>query len=78
MSFMEELKIGDLVREYGVLGRVGVVLSEIRRSTPQDNYQMGVMYGDNHRVVDVFVFEAGAKAVCDIDGVEVISEHRCG
>jgi hypothetical protein len=70
------MKVGDLVKEQYGLERVGLVLSGIRRSTPQDNYQMGVMYGDNHRVVDVFVFEAGAKAVCDIDGVEVISESR--
>jgi len=70
------MKVGDLVREYGNLGRVGIILSKIRRSTPQDNYQMGVMYGDNHRVVDVFVFEVGAKAVCDIGGVELISESR--
>ena len=54
------MKVGDLVKEQCGLERVGLVLSGIRRSTPQDNYQMGVMYGDNHRVVDVFVFEAGA------------------
>jgi hypothetical protein len=70
------MKVGDLVKENWGLERVGVVLSSIRRSTPLDNHEMGVMYGDVHPVVDVLVSETGEKAVCDIDQLELISEAR--
>lgn len=67
------MKVGDLVRENWGLKRVGVVLSPIRRSTPRDNHELGVMYGDVHPVVDVLISGTGEKAVCDIDQLEVIS-----
>jgi len=70
------MKVGDLVRENWGLERVGVVLSSIRRSTPLDNHEMGVMYGDVHPVVDVLVSGTVEKAVCDIDQLELISEAR--
>ena len=70
------MKVGDLVRENWGLERVGVVLSSIRRSTPLDNHEMGVMYGDVYPVVDVLVSGTGEKAVCDIDQLELISEAR--
>ena len=70
------MKVGDLVRENWGLERVGVVVSKIRRSTPRDNHEMGVMYGDVHPVVDVLISETGEKAVCDIDQLEVLSENR--
>ena len=37
------MKVGDLVREDWAGGRLGVVVSKIRRSTPLDNHQLGVM-----------------------------------
>jgi len=70
------MKVGDLVRETWGLERVGIVASKIRRSTPRDNYELGVMYGDNHRVIDVIVSDTGKKEVVDIEAVEVISESR--
>ena len=70
------MKVGDLVKENWGLERTAVVLSPIRRSTPRDNHSIGVMYGDNYRVVDVLLLEAGVKVVRDIDGLEVISESR--
>ena len=70
------MKVGDLVRENWGLERVGIVASKIRRSTPRDNHSIGVMYGDNYRVVDVLLLEVGVKVVRDIDGLEVISEDR--
>ena len=70
------MKVGDLVKENWGLERVGVVLSSIRRSTARDNWEMGVMYGDVHPVVDVLISGTGEKAVCDIDHLEVISESR--
>ena len=70
------MKVGDLVQENWGLERTAVVLSPIRRSTPRDNHSIGVMYGDNYRVVDVLLLEAGVKVVRDIDGLEVISEGR--
>ena len=70
------MKVGDLVKENWGLERVGVVLSSIRRSTPLDNHEMGVMYGDVHPVVDVLVSGTGEKAVCDIDQLELINEAR--
>ena len=70
------MKVGDLVKENWGLERTAVVLSPIRRSTPRDNHSIGVMYGDNYRVVDVLLLEAGVKVVRDIDGLEVISEGR--
>ena len=68
------MKVGDLVREDWSGGRLGVVVSKIRRSTPQDNHQLGVMYGDVHPVVDVLLTRKAIKVVRDIDGLEVISE----
>jgi len=68
------VKVGDLVREDWSGGRLGVVVSKIRRSTPQDNHQLGVMYGDVHPVVDVLLTRKAIKVVRDIDGLEVISE----
>ena len=70
------MKVGDLVKENWGLERTAVVLSPIRRSTPKDNWSLGVAYGDVHPVVDVFLFEASVKVVRDIDGLEVISESR--
>ena len=49
------MKVGDLVREEWAGGRLGVVVSKIRRSTPLDNHQLGVMYSDVHPVVDVLL-----------------------
>ena len=70
------MKVGDLVKENWGLERVGVVLSSIRRSTARDNWEMGVMYGDVHPVVDVLISGTGEKAVCDIDQLELFSESR--
>lgn len=70
------MNVGDLVKENWGLERVGVVLSSIRCSTPLDNHEMGVMYGDVHPVVDILVSGTGEKAVCDIDQLEVINEAR--
>jgi len=70
------MRIGDLVREDWAGGRLGVIVSKIRRSTPQDNHQLGVMYGDTHPVVDVLLTREAIKVVRDIDTLEVLSENR--
>lgn len=70
------MKVGDLVKENWGLERTAVVLSPVRRSSPRDNHEIGVMYNDVHPVVDVLLLEAGVKVVRDIDGLEVISESR--
>lgn len=70
------MKVGDLVKENWGLQRVGVVLSSIRCSTARDNWNMGVMYGDVHPVVDVLISGTGEKAVCDIDQLELLNESR--
>jgi len=70
------VKVGDLVREDWAGGRLGVVVSKIRRSTPRDNHKLGVMYGDVHPVVDVLLTREAIKVVRDIDGLEVISASR--
>ena len=70
------MKVGDLVREDWVGGRLGVVVSKIRRSTPQDNHQLGVMYGDVHPVVDVLLTREAIKVVRDIDTLELLNESR--
>lgn len=70
------MKVGDLVREDWAGGRLGVVISKNRRSTPRDNHQLGVMYGDNHRVVDVLLTRENIKVVRDIDTLELINESR--
>ena len=67
------MKVGDLVREDWVGGRLGVVVSKIRRSTLQDNHQLGVMYGDVHPVVDVLLTREAIKIVRDIDTLEMIN-----
>ena len=67
------MKVGDLVREDWSGGRLGVVVSKIRRSTPRDNHQLGVMYGDVHPVVDVLLTREAIKVVRDIDTLEMIS-----
>lgn len=72
----ETMKTGDLVREDWAGGRLGVVVSKIRRSTPHDNHQLGVMYGDVHPVVDVLLTREAIKVVRDIDTLELISEAR--
>ena len=72
----EIMKTGDLVREDWAGGRLGVVVSKIRRSTPLDNHQLGVMYGDVHPVVDVLLTREAIKVVRDIDTLELISEAR--
>ena len=70
------MKVGDLVKENWGLERVGVVLSSIRRSTPLDNHEMGVMYGDVHPVVDVLLAREAIKVVRDIDTLELLNESR--
>ena len=70
------MKVGDLVREDWVGGRLGVVVSKIRRSTPLDNHQLGVMYGDVHPVVDVLLTREAIKVVRDIDTLELLNESR--
>ena len=70
------MKVGDLVKENWGLERVAVVLSSIRRSTPRDNYAIGVMHEDTYPVVDIVLLDAGVKVVRDVDGLEVISESR--
>ena len=70
------MKVGDLVREDWAGGRLGVVGSRIRRSTPLDNHQLGVMYSDVHPVVDVLLTREAIKVVRDIDTLEVLSENR--
>ena len=70
------MKVGDLVKENWGLERVGVVLSSIRRSTPLDNHQLGVMYGDVHPVVDVLLAREAIKVVRDIDTLELLNESR--
>lgn len=70
------MKVGDLVREDWKGGRLGVVVSKIRRSTPLDNHQLGVMYGDVHPVVDVLLTREAIKVVRDIDMLELLNESR--
>ena len=70
------MKVGDLVREDWAGGRLGVVVSKIRRSTPQDNHKLGVMYCDVHPVVDVLLTREAIKVVRDIDTLELINESR--
>tara|TARA_B100000927_G_scaffold228986_1_gene188803 strand:+ start:1920 stop:2132 length:213 start_codon:yes stop_codon:yes gene_type:complete len=70
------VKVGDLVREDWAGGRLGVVVSKIRRSTPLDNHGLGVMYDDVHPVVDVLLMREAVKVVRDIDTLELISESR--
>ena len=70
------MKVGDLVREDWSGGRLGVVVSKIRRSTPQDNHQLGVMYGDVHPVVDVLLTRKAIKVVRDVDTLVLVSESR--
>ena len=70
------MKVGDLVREDWAGGRLGVVVSKIRRSTPLDNHQLGVMYGDVHPVVDVLLTREAIKVVRDIDTLELLNESR--
>ena len=70
------MKVGDLVREDWDGGRLGVVVSKIRRSTPLDNHQLGVMYGDVHPVVDVLLAREAIKVVRDIDTLELLNESR--
>ena len=67
------MQVGDLVREDWAGGRLGVVVSKIRRSTPLDNHQLGVMYSDVHPVVDVLLTREAIKVVRDIDTLEMIS-----
>lgn len=67
------MKVGSLVRENWKGGRIGVVISKIRRSTPRDNHQLGVMYGDVHPVVDVLLVKNNIKVVRDIDTLEVLN-----
>ena len=69
------MKVGDLVKENWGIERAAIVLSPVRRSTPKDNHFLGVMHHDVHPVVDVFLLDAGLKAVRDIDGLEVINER---
>ena len=66
------MKVGDLVKENWGMERMGVVLSSVRRSTPKDNHELGVFYGDVHPVVDVLF--GNKKTVCDIDGLDVVKE----
>ena len=70
------MKVGDLVREDWAGGRLGVVVSKIRRSTPRDNHQLGVMYGDVHPVVDVLLTREAIKVVRDVDTLELLNESR--
>ena len=67
------MTVGDLVREDWAGGRLGVVVSKIRRSTPLDNHQLGVMYSDVHPVVDVLLTREAIRIVRDIDTLEIIS-----
>ena len=70
------MKVGDLVKENWGLERTAIVLSSVRRSTPRDNYTIGVMHDDVHPVVDVLLLGAGVKVVRDIAGLEVVNERR--
>ena len=70
------MKVGDLVREDWAGGRLRVIVSKIRRSTPLDNHQLGVMYGDVHPVVDVLLTREAIKVVRDIDTLELLNESR--
>jgi hypothetical protein len=72
------MKVGDLVREDWAGGRLGVVVSKIRKSTPRDNHFLGVMYDDVHPVADIIIqSERGAiKVVRDIETLELINESR--
>lgn len=72
---MQPFKIGDLVRDIDThTGAVGVVVSSCRRSTPNDNHQLGIMYGDVVPVVDVFFVDR--VYVYDIDLLELVNESR--
>ena len=72
---MQPFKIGDLVRDVDThTGAVGVIVSSCRRSTPNDNYQLGVMLGDVMPVVDVFFVDK--VYVYDIDLLELVNESR--
>ena len=53
-----------------------MVVSKIRRSTPLDNHQLGVMYSDVHPVVDVLLTREAIKVVRDIDTLELLNESR--
>ena len=68
------MKVGSLVRENWKGGRLGVVVSQVRRSTPRDNHQLGAMLGDVNPVVDVLLVKNNIKVVRDIDTLEVINE----
>ena len=70
------MKVGDLVREDWAGGRLGVVVSKIRGSTPLDNHQLGAMYGDVHPVVDILLTREAIKVVRDIDTLELLNEGR--
>ena len=67
------MKVGNLVREDWKGGRIGVVVSEVRRSTPRDNHQLGAMLGDVHPVVDVLLVKNNIKVVRDIDTLELLN-----
>jgi hypothetical protein len=62
-------KKGDLVKPwYNV---VGMVISDIRKSTPRDNHKLGVFYTDLHYVVDVLI--DNKKHVFDIGTITLVS-----
>ena len=70
------MKVGDLVREEWHGGRLGVIVSKIRGSTPQDNYKLGLMYGDRLPVVDILLVKEAIKVVRVIEMLEMINESR--
>ena len=67
------MRVGSLVREDWKGGRIGVVVSEVRRSTPRDNHHLGAMLGDVHPVVDVLLVKNNIKVVRDIDTLELLN-----
>tara|TARA_E500000331_G_C17263649_1_gene716293 strand:- start:1374 stop:1628 length:255 start_codon:yes stop_codon:yes gene_type:complete len=68
------MKIGDLVRCVDGADSLGIVISEVRTSTTEDNHRLGVMYSDAHLVVDIFVHDT--IATFDTEELEMLSESR--
>lgn len=74
-SLVQSFKVGDLVKDTaGSPGPIGIIVSLCRRSTPGDNRQLGLMYGDVVPVIDVLI--AGKKYVYDVDFLELVNECR--
>jgi hypothetical protein len=72
------VKVGDLVREDWEGGRLGVVVSKIRRSTLKDGVHLGELVVAERPcdVVEVLLTRDLIKVVRDIETLELVSESR--